>query len=132
MPRSASQVASAIRPPGTTTRASSRATAAWSGANITPNVEVTVSNDASGYGSASQSPTCNSTATPCSAACRLAVSISAGARSSPVTAAPARAARSAIAPVPHATSSQRSPARTPSRSVLGMPVNSSMNRLRMR
>jgi hypothetical protein len=51
------QFASAIRPPGFVTRASSRALASWSGANITPHVDDTTSNVASGSASRSQSPT---------------------------------------------------------------------------
>jgi hypothetical protein len=54
---------------------------------------------------------------PFSAARSFAVSINAGARSMPVTDAPAEAARSAIAPVPVARSSQRSPGAGASRSI---------------
>ena len=104
----------AMRPPGAVTRASSRATAAWSGAKISPIEEDTASNDASSTGSASASPTSNRTSRPSSAASRVAVSISPGARSTPVTSAPLRAARSASAPVPVPTSSQRRPGRAAS------------------
>src|SRR3954452_17041374 len=58
----------------------------------------------------SQSATRESISRPAAAARSFAVSINAGARSTPVTSAPARAARSATAPVPHATSRKRSPA----------------------
>jgi hypothetical protein len=51
------QFASPIRPPGAVTRASSRATASWSGANMTPHVDETASKLASGRSSCSQSPT---------------------------------------------------------------------------
>ena len=51
------QFASAIRPPGRVTRASSRAAASWSGANITPQVDETASKLASASSSCSQSPT---------------------------------------------------------------------------
>jgi hypothetical protein len=50
------QFASAIRPPGRVTRASSRALASWSGENITPQVEETASKLASPTSSCSQSP----------------------------------------------------------------------------
>jgi len=50
------QAASAIRPSGRQTRASSAAARSWSGANITPTTDSTASNDPSGYGSASASP----------------------------------------------------------------------------
>src|SRR5918996_374330 len=53
---------------------------------------------------------------PSASASRFAVSTSAGARSSPTTSAPARAARFATSPVPVATSSQRIPDRGSSRS----------------
>src|SRR5581483_11169819 len=57
----------------------------------------------------SQSPTRKSMSRPASAASSLAVSISTGERSMPVTFAPAIAAFRATAPVPVARSSQRSP-----------------------
>ncbi len=50
------QRASAIRPSGRQTRASSAAARSWSGANITPTTDSTASKDPSGYGSASASP----------------------------------------------------------------------------
>src|SRR4051812_29864257 len=55
------QLASAIRPPGLQTRASSDAALAWSGANIDPKIEVTASNEPSGKGRFSVSPSTNST-----------------------------------------------------------------------
>src|SRR5438874_5579707 len=70
---------------------------------------MTTSNSALPYGSASASPTSYVVSGPSSAASRFAVSIKAGARSEPLTAAPARAARDATAPVPVPTSSQVSP-----------------------
>ena len=47
IPPSGVQFASPIRPPGRVTRASSAAAASWSGANMTPNVELTTSKLAS-------------------------------------------------------------------------------------
>ena len=83
------QLASASLPPGSVTRASSRATASWSGANMIPNVEETLSKLPSSNGRFSASPTMYSMSRPCSAARSCAVSMSAGERSSPVTSAPA-------------------------------------------
>ena len=84
--------------------------ASWFGANITPHVDVTMSKlPVSTSARFSQSPTRKSMSRPSSAASRLAVSISAGERSIPVTIAPARAAFLATAPVPVARSSHRSP-----------------------
>ena len=89
------------------TRASSRAAASWSGAKMNPRQELTTSNDASSYGSASASPRSNWI----SGALARATSSIPGAMSTPVTCAPAAAARMATPPVPVATSSQRSPGR---------------------
>ena len=103
------QADSARFPPGRQTRASSDATARWSGAKIAPTDDVTMSKLASGYGSASASPTSNVTSTPRSAACLRAVSTRAGDRSAPVTVAPVAAAMKASSPVPQPTSSQSRP-----------------------
>src|ERR1700682_1669825 len=75
-----------------------------------PHVDETTSKLASSTPSRrSQSPTRKSIFSPCSLARSRAVSIRTGARSIPTTSAPARAARSETAPVPHTRSSQRSP-----------------------
>lgn len=49
------QLASPMRPPGRQTRASSAAALSWFGVNMTPKVESTTSNEASGKGSSSAS-----------------------------------------------------------------------------
>jgi hypothetical protein len=51
------QLASAIRPPGFVMRASSPATASWSGANMIPQVDETLSKLASATSRFSASPT---------------------------------------------------------------------------
>src|SRR3954454_5411230 len=58
------QLAIAIVPPGRVTRTSSSATAWWFQANIAPNDESTVSNDASANGSAAASASPHSSAAP--------------------------------------------------------------------
>ena len=63
MPRGA-KLASPIVRPGRQTRVSSLATVAWSGANIAPKHEVTTSNSPSANGSASTSPSTQSSSTP--------------------------------------------------------------------
>ena len=63
------QLASAIVPPGRTTRSSSAAERSWSGANITPTTENTASYSPSSHGSASASASRNRTGR-CSAAAR--------------------------------------------------------------
>lgn len=81
---------------------------AWaSGAKITPNDEVTMSNVSSPRLSErrSKSPVTNRTSAPASPARRRAISRSSSVRSIPVTSAPRRAASIATVPVPVATSS---------------------------
>jgi hypothetical protein len=56
--------ASAIRPFGRHTRASSAAARSWFGVNITPTTDSTASKDPSGYGSASASPCSSSIGRP--------------------------------------------------------------------
>ena len=109
MPVLGCQQASASRPPGFVTRASSPAIASWSGANMTPQVESTTSKLASSNDMSSASPTWKSTSAPSSAARSRAVSMRTGAMSCPTTSAPRFAARIATAPVPVAASSTRSP-----------------------
>ena len=94
----------AIRPPERRTRAISEAAWRWSGANITPNTEITASKLPSSNGSASASPSRHSISTPASAAAARPPSRSSGVRSSPVTVAPVRAAGIVALPVPQATS----------------------------
>src|SRR5262249_13838123 len=98
------------------TRASSAAAAWWSGANITPNVDVTASYDASSYGRCSQSAT-SKRISNCSLAVRLrALAINVSAESTPVTSRPRAAAGRASSPVPVATSSSCWPGRSSRRS----------------
>ena len=103
------QLSSPMVPPGRVTRSSSSAARWWCGANITPRHEITASNAASPYGSASASPSSQRTVTPTSAASRRPASKSSGVRSDATTSAPARAAGMAALPDPAATSSTRWP-----------------------
>ena len=52
------QLSTPMVPPGRQTRTSSSAACWWCGANITPMAEITTSNSASSYGSASASAVC--------------------------------------------------------------------------
>ena len=88
---------------------SSAATRSGRGANIAPKTLMTRSNAASGKPSCSASPSRNSAVTPACCARSRACSIRFGAISTPITAAPARAAGIAVLPVPQATSSRRVP-----------------------
>ena len=72
------QLATAIRPPGRATRTSSDAARAWSAVNITPMAETTTSNDASGKGRSSASPTTKSTSSTSAVARRRAMSTQLG------------------------------------------------------
>ena len=100
----------ATRPPGRTTRAISAAACSAGRAKITPKTDTAASKAASSKGSFAASPWTNS---PPGTRSR-ATSSSRGEPSSPVTLAPARSATSAALPVPHATSSTRSPPVSPS------------------
>lgn len=92
-----------IRPPARYTRASSAAACSWLGANITPKLDVTTSKLSSSYGSSSASAKPKLIGKDSSAASFFAVSTNTGEKSDAVTTAPARAARTATAPVPVAT-----------------------------
>ena len=111
------------RPPGRSTRASSAAATAWRGANMQPKEESTTSKLSSSNGSASTSPSTQSTATPAALARDRAAGKCSGVRSTPVTRPPARAAGIATLPVPQATSSTASPGRTPARSTSRSPTS---------
>jgi len=99
------QQAIATRPPGASTRRISPTAAARSGKNCRPCWHVTASKESSGKGSASALPAMKAMPSDSS---RATTSIG-GARSIPVTDAPACASRRLSAPVPHATSSTRDP-----------------------
>ena len=107
------QLISPIRPPGRQTRTSSSAVAWWNGANIAPTTEITASNDASPYGSASASPTSHARSTPAAAASCRPVSSSSGVRSEATTDAPVCAAGIDALPDPAATSRTWSPGPIP-------------------
>jgi hypothetical protein len=117
------QLATTTRPPGRRTRASSAAATFWRGANITPNVDSTRSKLASSNGSASASPSIHSIVTSAAAARSRAASKSSGVRSSPVTSAPACAARIAALPVPVATSRTVIPGSIPAASTTTAPTS---------
>ena len=128
-PGSSRPTARACRP-GRQTRASSDATARWSGAKIAPTDDVTMSKLSSGYGRASASPTSNVTSAPRSAACLRAVSTRAGERSAPVTVAPVAAAMKASSPVPQPTSSQSRPGAPPTASTIASCMSASVPAMR--
>ena len=121
---------SASLPPGRQTRASSDATAGWSGAKIAPTDDVTMSKAVSGYGRASASPTSNVTPAPRSSACLRAVSTRAGERSAPVTVAPVAAAMNASSPVPQPTSSQSRPGAPSTASMIAWCMSASVQAMR--
>ena len=84
----------------------------WRGANCTPNIEVTESNDSCSNGSASASPCAHSISSPVASARTCATSSSSETRSRPTTRAPCYAACRATLPLPVATSRTRAPGRT--------------------
>ncbi len=99
-----------IVPPGRQTRTSSRAAAAWSGANMCPNVDVTTSKLCSSNGSSAASPTTHSMSTPAWDARLRPAANHASVRSQATTSAPRTAAGIATAPpLPAPTSSSRTP-----------------------
>jgi hypothetical protein len=103
------QLAITARPAGRSARASSAA-AGSAGANITPNTEMTRSNDPSSNGSEVASAVTHSTSTPAARArAAPAVSIE-GSASVAITRAPRSAASRAEFPVPQATSRRSAPA----------------------
>ena len=112
-----------IVPPGRHTRTSSSATAAWSGAKIAPNDEVTASNSPSAKGSSCASACTHSSSTPRSLASRLPAAKCSGVMSLATTVAPASAARIATLPVPAATSSTRWPGPIPQASTTTGPIS---------
>ena len=99
------QHSSPMVPPGRQTRTSSSAAAWWWGANITPIVDITTSNDPSANGRFSASASAHSSSSPSASARRRPSASSSGVRSLAVTFAPRAAAGSAALPVPEATSS---------------------------
>src|SRR5882724_2209607 len=109
MSNSGGQVENAIVPPDLSTRSISRIATSGRGANMCPNWLRTTSNAPSGNGSASTSPSRQSTSTSATPEFSRARSSSSGVRSRLVTFAPMRAAVMATTPVPQATSSTRWP-----------------------
>ena len=105
------QFTSPMRPPGRSTRASSRAVTSCRGANWIPKIESTASKLSSSNGSDSASPSTHSTSTPYSAGATAPARTARGSGRGPPRARRAAAARSAAFPVPVATSSTSSPGR---------------------
>ncbi len=103
------------RPPGLTTRASSRMPCGMSGKSITPNCDPAMSKLSSVRSSAWPSITRVCTLSPSSRARRSSRSSIAGERSVASTWAPRRAAGMLSAPLPAATSRNRMPGRSPAR-----------------
>ena len=96
--------------PGRQTRRSSAAARSWSGANITPNDRHDRVEGGVGEGSASASPSTNSTSRPSARGPLARRGRAARGRSrSTTTSQPQRAAASAVLPLPPATSSTRQP-----------------------
>lgn len=98
-----------MRPPGRHTRSSSAPARDWSGANMTPKVDSTMSNAPSANGSRCASASCVSRVRPAAWARRAAACSNCGTKSVAITAAPRRAAARAALPEPATTSSTRSP-----------------------
>ncbi len=122
---SGAQVVVATTPPARQTRTSSAPATACRGANMWPKVENTRSKLRSSNGSASASPSTQSTSTPASAARRRASLNSSGVRSAPVTVPPRCAAGMAtVPPLPVPTSITSMPSSTPTRSIRRGPTAS--------
>ena len=117
------KLASAIVPPGRQTRSSSRAAARWSGANITPNADVTTSKRAVGERQRLGVGLDPVELDPARVGRGAPAARFSGVRSEATTSAPASAARTATLPVPAATSSTRMPGPMPAASTTTGPTS---------